>query len=339
VEVLNIKDSTIWTKLIAIMLIVGVIFCIITPNFFVFSSWSRYAMQITIGYWVAGLVFLALKNIRLTLMAFICSAFLCLHLRNTTNPDLEPPVKTNEPIVNIAHFNLSAGTGSPEATISAIKRANVDILSLQEVTPEWEQLLSDSIACDYPYSCRVATLDFHSSRLYSKYRYDSCDTFFAQGVPNLVIGFQNMYNDGKLYVISSYVEPPLFEQAYLKMKSQLDTIAFHVNKFKSPVIVLGDFNIHAFSYEIQQFRKEAILQDSRRGFRPMRDDGRIALLEVPIDHIFYSNHFICLGFQTLSGSQSERLGIKGSYQFNKDSMAVSTKQAAGLANPFQLKKR
>ena len=321
------------------MLILGVVFCIITPNFFVFTWWSRYAMQITIAYWVIGLLFLSLKNIRLTLVAFICSAFLCLHLRNTTNSALEAPAKTNEPIISIAHFNLSSGTGSPEATISVIKKTNVDIISLQEVSREWEQLLMDSISCDYPYSCQVATLDLHSSKLYSKFRFVSCDTFYAQGVPNLVIGFPNMYNDGKLYVISSYIEPPLFEQAYLKMKSQLDTIAYHVNRLKSPVITVGDYNIHAFSYEIQQFRKEACLQDSRRGYRPTRNDGRIALLEVPIDHMFHSNHFSCVEFQTISGSQTERIGIKGLYQFNKDSMMVSKKQALGVTNPFQQQKK
>ncbi len=321
------------------MLILGVVFCILTPNFFVFKWWSRYAMQITIAYWAMGLLFLGLKNIRLTLMAFVCSAFLCLHLRNTTNTALEPPAKTYEPIISVAHFNLSSGTGSPEQTISVIKNTNVDIISLQEVTPEWEQLLMDSISCDYPYSCQVVTLDLHSSKFYSKFRYISCDTFYALGVPNLVIGFPNMYSDGKLYVIGSYIEPPLFAQAYLQMQSQLDTIAYHVNKLKSPVIAVGDYNIHAFAYEIQQFRREASLQDSRRGYRPTRNDGRIALLEVPIDHIFYSNHFTCVEFQTISGSQSERLGIKGLYQFNKDSMLVSQKQTAGRTNPFQQQKK
>jgi endonuclease/exonuclease/phosphatase (EEP) superfamily protein YafD len=336
-DILHFKQSTIWTKLITIMLIIGVFFCIITPNFTIFKWWSRYAMQITIAYWVLGLAFLFLKHIRLTLVAFICTVFLCLHLRNTTNTALELPVKTNEPIISIAHFNLSSGTGTNQQTISAIKKINVDIVSLQEVTPEWEQLLQDSILCDYPYTCQVATLDFHSSKFYSKFKFASCDTFYAQGVPNLVIGFPNMYNGGQLYIISSYIEPPLFEQAYLKMKTQLDTIASHVKRLKSPVITLGDYNIHAFSYEIQEFRKEASLQDSRRGYRPTRNDGRIALLEVPIDHIFYSNHFSCVEFQTISGSQTERLGIKGLYQFNKDSMFIAQNKLGGNANPFQIK--
>ena len=334
-DVLNLKQSTVWTKLVSIMLIVGMLFCIVTPNFYIFTWWSRYAMQITIAYWVIGLLFLTLKNIRLTLIAFICTSFLCLHLRNTTNKALVAPAKTNEPIISVAHFNLSSGTGTPEATLSSIKKTDVDIISLQEVSPEWESFLNDSIACDYPYTCKVATADLHSSRFYSKFPFLSCDTFYAQGVPNLVIGFPNMYNEGKLYLISSYIEPPLFEEAYMKMKNQLDTIAAHVDRLQSPVITLGDYNIHAFSYEIQKFRLEAFLQESRRGYRPTRNDGRIALLEVPIDHIFYSNHFTCIEFQTISGSQRERIGIKGLYQFNKDSMMVSKTKLGGHVNPFR----
>jgi endonuclease/exonuclease/phosphatase (EEP) superfamily protein YafD len=338
-DVLNLKQSTLWTKLVSIMLIIGMLFCIITPNFFVFKWWSRYAMQITIAYWVIGLLFLTLKNIRLTLIAFICTSFLCLHLRNAMRKDMADAAKTNEPIVSVAHFNLSSGIGTPEGTLSAIKQTEADIISLQEVSPEWESFLNDSIACDYPYNCKVATADLHSSRFYSKFPFLSCDTFYAQGAPNLVIGFPNMYNEGKLYLISSYIEPPLFEQAYDKLKSQLDTIAAYVERLKSPVITLGDYNIHAFSYEIQKFRLKTVLQDSRRGYRPTRNDGRIALLEVPIDHIFYSNHFTCIEFQTISGSQSERIGIKGLYQFNKDSMMVSKSKSGGHVNPFQYDKK
>ena len=334
-DLINLKQSSKWLYLVSVFLILGVILCVLTPNFFFFKWWSKYAMQITIAYWFIGLGFLIYRNIQVTLTAFICCSFLCLYLRNTTNPDLVPPVKTNEPFISIAHFNLTSATGTHEQTLSIIKNIDADVISLQEVTRDWNAVLKDSLACQYPFSCEVATLDFHSAKLYSKYNFVSCDTFYSQGVPNLIIGFPNQYNEGHLYVISSYVEPPLFETAYFKLKSQLDTIASFVNQLKSPIITVGDYNIHSFAYEIQQFRHKAKLNDSRRGYRPYRNDGRIALLEVPIDHIFYSSHFTCIEFQTISGAQSERLGIKGLYQFNKDSMVVNAKQSLSNSNPFK----
>lgn len=308
---------------IAIMLILGVFFCVYTPNFIMFKIWSQYSSQITLAYWLLGLIFLAYKSPHLTLTSFVSCAFLCIYLKNITNPALAPPKMTNEPIIKIAQFNLTATNSTQEETIGAIKKTNADIISIQEVSPDWYDILKDSFSTSYPYSCQISGLDFYSMRLYSKYAFSTCDTFYSVSVPNLILGFDNKYSNKKIYVIASYIAPPIFSSAYEKLQQQLDTLGDHIKDLKGPVITVGDYNIHGASYEILQFRRIAQLNDSRRGYRPDRSNGYISLLEVPTDHVFYTSEMTCLEFLTISGPHDERLGIQGSYQLNKDSLQAN----------------
>ncbi len=318
------QENKVLFYIISIILVLGVIFCIYTPNFTVFKWWARFSSQISIGYWILGILFLAFKKPRLTMVAFVSCLFLCLYLRNTTNTAMVPPKVTDEPIIRLAQFNMSASNSDYGATLASIKKTGVDIVSVQEVTPEWRKMLNDSLSNTYPYSCELVGLDVYSMKLFSKFPFSSCDTFYCGMIPNLALGFKNPYSKskGNIYIIASYIAPPIFSAAYLELQKQLDTVSAYTKRLNSPAITIGDYNIHASSYEIQQFRRSANLNDSRRGYRPDRNDGYISLLEVPTDHIFYTPQFNCIEFQTISGPSEERLGIKGYYQFCKDSISA-----------------
>lgn len=317
------KRDKITLIFVSFILITGVVLCIYSPNYLIFKWWSRLAPQIAIAYWILGTLFLAIRKPRLTMVTFVSCLFLCIYLKDATNPALAPPKITDEPIIKIAQFNITASNSHYDSTIMAIKNTNVDIVSVQEVSPDWGKILKDSLKEVYPYTCEIEGLDVYSMKLFSKFPFASCDTFYCDMIPNLAVGFKNPYAKGNLYVISSYIAPPVYATAYKELQKQLDTLAAYTERLSSPVITLGDYNIHASSYEIQQFRRDAKLNDSRRGFRPDRNDGYISLLEVPTDHIFYTSHFNCTEFQTISGPSEERLGIKGSYQFSKDSISLA----------------
>ncbi len=314
------KQSRIAENIIACLLAIGAILCVYTPNYLVFKYWAGYSAQITIVYWLFGFAFLVVKRPYLTMASFICCAFLCLYLKSTTNPALEPVRKTSEPIIKVAHFNASSNTES--SILNAVRTCGADIISVQEVTPGWNKLLKDSVSDKYRFQCDIVTLDVYSLKILSRFPFASCDTFYCGNVPNLVVGLKNQATKNNLYIIGTYIAPPVFSSAYLQLQRQLDSVASHIQRANGPVITVGDYNIHSSSYEIQQFRRSANLNDSRRGYRPDLNNGYISLLDVPTDHIFYTNQLNCVEFQTISGVNSERLGIIGSYQFNKDSLVL-----------------
>jgi endonuclease/exonuclease/phosphatase (EEP) superfamily protein YafD len=306
-------------RIIAIGLFVGVLLCIYQPDSYTIKSLTRFAPQITIGYWLLGLFFLAIRQNRLTMIAFICCGFMCIFLKNASNQALVQPTKTNEPLVKIAQFNLAAVNGNYKELIGKITETDADVVSLQEVPISLQKWLEDTLQKVYPHPCRSAAADFRGILLFSKHAFISCDTIKSDNIPNLSISIRTKNSARKLYVICTYLAPPFGAIAYKTLRHQLDTIANYANMLGEPYITVGDFNMEGSSFEIQQFRRATGILDSRRGFQPMRQDGTYNMTEIPSDHIFYTQHFQCVDFHTISDASKAHLGIVGTYQFQIDS--------------------
>jgi endonuclease/exonuclease/phosphatase (EEP) superfamily protein YafD len=310
-------------RIIVVVLLVGVLLCIYQPDSYTIKSLTRFAPQITIGYWLLGLFFLAIRQNRLTMIAFICCGFMCIFLKNAGNQALVKPTKTSEPTVKIAQFNLAAVNGSYNELISKILQADADVVSLQEVPIPLQQWLEDTLQSAYPHPCRSAAADFRGILLFSKHQFISCDTIKSDNIPNLSISIRTKNSARKIFIICTYLDPPFGSSGYKRFRHQLDTVANYAKMLGEPYITVGDFNMEASSYEILQFRRATGISDSRRGFQPMRQDGTFDLTEIPTDHIFYTPHFQCVDFHTISDSSKAHLGIVGTYQFLIDSTQIN----------------
>lgn len=312
-ENLTLKKK-LFQRIISAFLIFAALLCIVQPEYHVLRVFTRYAPQITIGYWGLGLVFLVTKNARLTMVSFVCCGFLCLFLKGVSDSKVDKPRQTTALHISIAQINISLSNSSYSETLESIRKSGADVLSLQEVDFDWNKRLKDSLSILYPFSCRVEKSDLYGIELFSKYPFVSCDTFYSGDIPNLMISLKKSPTSAPIYIVSTYVMPPLFSSAYHLMQKQMEIIAEHVVKVKDPLVTVGDYNIETSSWEVQKFRESAGLLNSRRGFRPSRKDGGFDLTEVPTDHIFFTPHFECIYFETIVGAKSEHLGIIGKFQ-------------------------
>ncbi len=317
-------------SLVTFLFISSVAFCILAPRLLDIEPFSRYAVQITVGYWLIGLVFLMLHKFRYMKLSFACSAAMCLFLQVFITPSTMPTANiTQEPIITIGQFNLGDSKSAQGATLKAIKKINADIISLQEVSFDWYKEIEDSLKENYPYHCKLDNADIYSLDIYSRYPFERCDTITCNNAPILALRFRNNYMGGQFFIISTYLAPPLYKLALLVGKSQLDSISEYCIRQKSPAIVLGDYNLQTTSPQLRNFREKAHILDSRKGYRLERDDGHISLFDVPTDYIFHSPHFNCINFKTVDGPSKEHLGIYGEYQINADSIKRPTFKESG----------
>ena len=312
-------------RIIGSIMIFGAILCIYQPEYHALRVFTRYAPQITMGYWLLGLAFLVLKHARLTMLSFICCGFLCLFLKGMSDSKVEKSPQTNAQHISVAQINISLSNGNYSETLESIRKTAADVLSLQEVDFEWSHRLKDSLSNLYPFSCRVQRADIYGLELFSKYPFATCDTFYSEEIPNLIISLKQTPTSHPIYVVSTYVAPPLFTSAYQLMQKQMHIIAEHVQCITDPLITMGDYNMEASSWEVQQFRREAGLLNSRRGFSPSRKDGHFDLTEVPTDHIFFTPQLECIYFETIIGKKDEHLGISGTFQLSNTLSNVEKK--------------
>lgn len=293
------------------LIILGAIFCIFTPNYFLFKMGARFAGLIMMGYFAMGLLFLFFKQQRLMFTSFACCAGLCLFLKSSSNADFRHPLPTSELSISVAHFNVSASDEDYDSTIKALLNSDADLLSIQEVTPDWQYVLKETLSEKYPYSTSEVRFDPFGLAVYSKYPISQLDTFFYEDIPNYSGTIKIDRGNHQFKFICAHTTPPLYSLAYEKMRNHLDVVANQAIKDSTPVITIGNFHAPPWWGEIQDLRAKAELTDSRRSAA----FGISEIFQSPGDYILYSEEFNCLSFEEIQTPQASHLGIQGQYQF------------------------
>ncbi len=268
-----------------------------------------FSVQLMLGYLILGFVFLILGKKRLLFTCFACCGMLCLFLKQSSYDKLVFPEVIESEKVSIAHFNTSSASAGYMSLLEAVLEADADIISFQEVTPDWDAYLTENLSTLYPYNVRNVRIDPYGMEIFSKLPITSFDTFHYEEIPHQLVNVQIAEGDD-VNIISAHVLPPFGKRLNERARRHLTTIAEKISSFESPSIVLGDFNLVYWSSEIMNFRSTAGLNNSRR-------DISQDLLNVPFDHIFFSEKLECTGFGEISDSTANHLGIIGTYQMKR----------------------
>lgn len=294
--------------------ILGLAFCILPLDHFTFKIGAHYSVQAMLSYLALGLVFMMFKGYRLMYVSFACCAVLCLFLKYTTNSDISPLKLATEESINVAHFNVSA-SADYEMMIDEILNSGADLISLQEVSPDWDFVLQEAISEAYPYSKTVVRFDPFGLAVYSKLPLSNLDTFVCANVPNIIGTVKMEQSDTEICFITSHALPPFYSSDYKRLRNHLHRIADYALEASCPVITIGNYNAVPWSYEIQDFRSVSRLNDSRRGFLPT-SNGSFSIFQLPSDHIFHSEQLECIHFEDINDPTLGHIGIKGAYQFD-----------------------
>lgn len=300
----NLMQNVIMFALIAIALVP-----ILSPDLAFLKRSVDFSVQLMLAYLVLGLGFLIIGKKRLLFTSFACCGALCLFLKQSSNSNLNFPQVTKEDKISIAHFNTSSASEGYSSLLDAVIKSEADIVSFQEVTPDWDLYLKNNLSAIYPHSASNVRIDPYGMAVFSKFAINNHDTFNYQEIPNQIVNIP-ISEDQNINIISAHVLPPFGQRLNERAKLHLNTIASQVNNCSEPSIVVGDFNLVYWSNEIRSFTDEASLENSRR-------DVSQNLLQIPYDHIFFSDKLECTGFQEVSDTISNHVGILGTYQIKQ----------------------
>ena len=312
----KVINHSLFQFVISTILVAGALLCIFTPEI-LFCKWAaNYANQIILGYLFLGLGLMFVKQSRIMFVSFACCASLCLFLQNSMNSPFKKIDKTANHLssISVAHFTTSKSTETISEMIDLIKTHNADLVSIQEIDDLWAQELKDCMHDYYPSMVMLPDTGFQGLAILSRYPLEYIDTFHFEGKPNLH-GLISTPNNEHLNLLSTHTAPAIDDDSYQDLVAHLAVLSNRIKKFDAPYITLGEYNAVSWSNEITNFKKNAGLRDSRRGMSPTYPSGQMDFMEVPIDHIFYSNHLQCVEFKTLDGKETNHLGIMGTYEF------------------------
>ncbi len=306
---MNIFSHRITLNLVGLGIILGALFCIFPPEILIFRHWAAYAGQIMIIYVGLGLLFLLIRQDKLTFVCFFSTALLALFIKTSSNPVLHLEAVTNSPSIEVAQLDF-AGLSDPYGQLSILKDQPADLLVLQSLDLPAVQQLRDSLQAEYPFQFGTNHID-QALWVFSRWPmgvYHINDEPDQPEVAGLMYIPELM---DTLEFIATFMYP-IFTRADIKgYQTHLKFNETIIQERQHPILMIGQFNEVSWAPDIRKFRDNTLLKDSRRGYLPGFND----LLDKPTDHIFYSKELSCVGFRNRVDSTGSFLGISGTYQW------------------------
>lgn len=233
---------------------------------------------------------------------------MCIFLKNESNETMVMPIANTEAKLSVAHFNVS-NIQDLDHLINTLDELDADLLSFQELTPDWNFILQEKLKTHYPYNMSIVRIDPYGMAMYSKENFTSMDTFMFDNKPNLQA--ELLIDNKTISVFGSYIVPEITKSSTLQTREHLDMISYKIRDKQSPVIALGDYNMVYWANAISRFRDKAQVIHSRRD---VSEDG----LKPPYDHIFFTTDMECTKFENINDLQENHIGILGVYQIKTE---------------------
>lgn len=297
------------------MLFVGTGIVLMAPQVPLIRTVLEYSVHIMLGMLLFSLLALVFNKTKVMFAGLACTAALCIFLKDASHNTLKLTEANTEPKLNVAHINLGNITFEFGPISQILNDEEIDIVSFQEFTPDWNAFLGNVLKEKYPYSSLEVRIDPYGLAVFSQVPFISKDTFLCDDIPSMSVIVEK--DNKKFQIVSSYLTPALDNKSLKVAAQQLNTIASKINDSNIPLIALGEYNMVYWTNEIRGFRAKTNLQNSRRDLV----DGN---LRVPYDHIFFSNALECTQFKEIKDQAQNYIGIMGTYQIKKESDGYQT---------------
>ncbi len=296
------KKTSLFISALLILFSIGMIY---PMGFSIMEGLSVYSLQIIFLFILLAMMFLIIDAKRLMFSSLLGAAILCLFLKNNSNSNLVMPEVNTEAHISVAHFNLSSLEPDVRKLSAILNDTNSDVLSFQEYTPVWKEILDSVVVDSHPYGIDIMRIDPFGLSVYSKEPFDHIDTSYVSGIPIICFGVPAGHETIEL--VSTYVSPPLDAYSEGIAEKQLSAMNTILSASNFPHMVVGEFNDVYWSNRVRTFRNDNNLVNSRR-------NTTVTNLDIPLDHIFHSESLECIEFSEVLDMEDRKVGILGNYQ-------------------------
>jgi|GEM_PF-1819115 len=296
-----------WMKYLYVS--VSVIFLVIIfaeHNNMLFELIVSAAVYILFGGILAGIGLVAITRSKAALSGLLIFLFAASAVCCNTVSMKSIQGKNSEIVkeVSILQLNVYLFNRQKRKTIDLILKKNPHIVTLHEISRNWDGILNVLMREKFPYRVSVPGSYFGIS-LYSRYPVKQHCTLAID--KTVVLLSEIMIGKKAVTLITYHSYAPLNEGKLIFRNNQINRLIPVINEIPGPKIVTGDFNAVPWSWIMKKFKRKTALSDSRMSL--LNTYPSKGFLKVPIDYIMFSEHFKTVRKSSLLATTSDHLGI------------------------------
>lgn len=283
---MHVTQVIAWILLLAVLVsLVSRRLTVASQTLIIVATFAPYFVFVAL---VAALLFaLAGSPVGVVIAAVLAVSVAAVHAR----PLVAGPRPAAEPgLLTVMSSNILVGRGDPARILEAARSSDVDVLALQEVTPEAvEALQAAGIDAAYPYSLLAPAPLWNGVALWSRYplREPRIEVFGELLRVEAVLGLDAEHPDEDPSVISLHIHAPwpAPPQPWLDQLAGLRTDLLARTR---PVIAMGDFNATFDHRPFRDLLAECCTDaavTARAWWRPTYPSFRLVPPLITIDHV------------------------------------------------------
>jgi vancomycin resistance protein VanJ len=252
-------------------------------------QWSLCAMALAVlalftkRWWSAG-------------AALVVALLLAFPPQRTVQPELRAG---GEALVRVAQMNVFQPNDDHEAVIAAAMATDADVISFQEVSPEWASVLQHGLAHAYPYHSLVPAL-------FSRIPFLKVETLPLQRRSMLCAEVET--SAGPVRLLSVHATSPGSYGHYRERNAQLRELADRVNESPMPVVLFGDLNTVSWDRALVDLCTTTGLREHEKN-TDATWPSFAGLALIPLDHILVTRELAVDHLDIFPISGSDHRGI------------------------------
>ncbi len=308
-EIVRRSSNFVFYPVVA-MLTLTTALIIVQPESSTFRVFTNHAIEIMFGIFGLSFLFLFARWHKLMFLAFGCVGVLCLFLKSSSNPAPIYAAPSISEDIEVIHLNISNHDWEDYSQLSdMILNTSADVVSIQEVTPDWDIELKHLLQDSFPYISSLASMGINGMSIFSKLPFSEMDTFYYKDVPNLT-GIIKLGSDGKKLIrfVTTYTNPAFnSDKFYAELREHFTTIIEKLKYSQQAILAIGTYNTVAWSTEMKYLTGSLGLQNSKRSTNPFSQSS--------YEHIFHSQELECSDFGGVYTNEGTKVGLKVKLQF------------------------
>lgn len=214
--------------------------------------------------------------------------------------------------LKIVSLNVLQDNRDFAAAADYLRRQNADIILIMENDAAWTDALSAALDAEYPHSMKIPQDNTYGMALWSRLELVDVERNELAGGGTPSIRARIRRADGSLPTLFAvHPRPPHPGQDSGQRDAELMLLADLVRQSGRPTIVVGDFNDVAWSRVTETFQRLGQVIDPRvgRGFYASFD-AKNPLMRWPLDHVFHTDDFGVISFETGPGVGSDHFPLE-----------------------------
>ncbi|HUU84144.1 MAG TPA: endonuclease/exonuclease/phosphatase family protein [Phycisphaerae bacterium] len=235
-----------------------------------------------------------------------------------------PAVLTGQ-ACTVMQFNLLYRNPRKDAVLAEIRRADPDVLLLQEYDPPWDEALHPALSREYAYAARDVRAGPFGSAIFSRFPFAGQPEFIPPvGDARLpILRAEVMFDERPMAIYGVHLWPPKGLARFAAQRAGLLHLVELLGVEKRPIIVCGDFNF-TVRHDMHQAMLRLGLQDAHdaagrgRGSTWPMTSWRRFFPGVRVDHIYFGRGLACASARTGSSAGSDHRPVIAEVGFLSD---------------------